>query len=340
MGIQHYIPYSWPRRVLFSLAPEASHYRSLQLVDQAYRLRMLGDPQPMPGRRLSFAGLNFENSVGLAAGLDKNATHIDSLGSLGFGSIEVGTVTPLPQPGNPAPRLFRLANKQAIINRMGFNNLGVEAMIPHLKKRQYSGILGVNIGKNKQTPANRAIDDYIYAMHKVFLYADYITANISSPNTQGLRDLQQEKNNSQFLEQLVSAHEHLQKKYAKHCPLFLKLAPDLTEAAITQLAHTILRVGINGVILTNTTIARDGVTDHLYGYETGGLSGAPLRQQSTQVLQSFRQLLGADYPIIGVGGIDSKLAADEKITAGANLVQIYTGFIYQGWDLIEQCAYC
>ena len=336
MKLHRYLPYKIPKKCLFSMAPEQSHYWSLKALDTAYRLGVTGRSEPLPGRRFSLAGLQFENGIGLAAGLDKDGTHINSLGSLGFGSIEVGTVTPKPQPGNPSPRVFRLANKEAIINRMGFNNQGVEAMLPYLKSRSYTGILGVNVGKNKNTPMDKALDDYVYCMKKTFPFADYITANISSPNTQGLRDLQSETAFQGFLQGLVKAHEQLQRTYGQSKPLFIKLAPDLEVSAIECMAKALLSVDIGGVILTNTTLSRVGVQDHLYGHEQGGLSGAPLLTQSNQVLADFRTALGPSFPLIGVGGILSACDVAEKRKQGADAVQIYTGFIYKGWALIEQ----
>ncbi|MEC8009278.1 MAG: quinone-dependent dihydroorotate dehydrogenase [Pseudomonadota bacterium] len=335
LRIQRLIPYDWTKAILFRMSPETSHHYSLKWLKKAYRLKLTGPSEPLKGSSVTLAGLEFPNKVGLAAGLDKNATYIDPLGSLGFGFIEVGTVTPKPQPGNPQPRLFRLTNHNAIINRMGFNNDGLEPMLDHLKKRHFTGPLGVNIGKNKDTPAEEAINDYVIAMTAVFPYADYLTANISSPNTKGLRDLQEEKALSAFLAGLMDTYKALCAKYKKNPPLFLKVAPDLEEHQIDDISNLLLKHEVPGLIVSNTTLAREAVKTHIYGHEAGGLSGQPLKEHSTEVLRKFRAKLGADFPIIGVGGIFSAQDAQEKLDAGANLVQIYTGFIYKGPQLVK-----
>ncbi len=336
--IQHLIPYEWTKSILFRMTPETSHHCSLNGLKLAYRLRLTGPSEPIQGKSVTLAGLQFPNQVGLAAGLDKNAQYIDPLGSLGFGFIEVGTVTPLAQNGNPQPRLFRLPQHQAIINRMGFNNDGLIPMIDHLKKRRYTGPVGVNIGKNKDTPAENALDDYITAMTGVFPFADYLTANISSPNTKGLRDLQEEDSLSGFLQGLMQAYDQLVQQYACKPPLFLKVAPDLNDAQIEAIARLLVQHKVPGLIVSNTTLDRQAVANHMYAHEAGGLSGAPVKEKSNEVLKKFRQALGQEYPIIGVGGIASVADAQDKLDAGADLVQIYTGFIYQGPQLVKDIA--
>lgn len=338
LRIQTLIPYDWAKTLLFRMSPESSHHCSMRWLSRAYRSRLTGPSAPLPGREVKLAGLTFPNPVGLAAGLDKNGAYIDPLGSLGFGFIEVGTVTPLPQAGNPAPRLFRLKNHKAIINRMGFNNDGVDAMVEQLQRRSYTGPVGVNLGKNKLTPQENAVDDYLISMARVFGLCDYLTVNISSPNTQGLRDLQGHKALSEFLKQLMDGYKRNQERFGCKPPLFLKVAPDLSESEIQDISQLVLEHGLSGLVVSNTTVAREGVQQHIYGHQAGGLSGAPLTHHSTQVLKSFRACLGPEMPIIGVGGIFSLADAQAKLDAGANLVQIYTGFIYEGPALVETLA--
>lgn len=339
LRLQNWLPYDLAKALLFSMSPETSHYYSMKWLTAAYRARLTGPAQPIDGKSLTIAGLHFPNKVGLAAGLDKNGHYIDALGSLGFGFIEVGTVTPKAQPGNPLPRLFRLKNHQAIINRMGFNNAGVEQMIDHLRRRSYTGPLGVNIGKNKNTPADQAINDYLSAMAQVFTSCDYLTANISSPNTKGLRDLQAREVLTGFLRELMDGYQRLVEIHQCRPPLFLKVAPDLNESQIEDIADLVSQYKVAGLIVSNTTLARAGVQHHIYEHQAGGLSGVPLFQHSTEVLRAFRKKLGPDMPIIGVGGISSLSDAQAKIQAGADLVQIYSGFIYEGPKLVRDIAY-
>jgi dihydroorotate dehydrogenase len=327
---------------LFSLDPEQAHNLTLSNLDRAERwglLRCLID-QPAPDPR-NLCGIRFPNPVGLAAGLDKDGKHIDALGALGFGFLEIGTVTPKPQPGNPKPRMFRLPEAQAIINRMGFNNDGVDACVKRVRNSAYwqdGGIVGLNIGKNASTPIEDAASDYISAMKAVYEISSYITVNISSPNTQNLRALQGEDMLRSLLSSLDLAREALSNQYGVRKPLFLKIAPDLDQKDIQLIADLLLEFKIDAIIATNTTIARDAVQGMKLGNEAGGLSGAPVRHASTEVVKSLKQYLGDVIPIIGVGGILSGKDAKEKVDAGANLVQIYSGLIYRGPKLIAECA--
>ena len=283
-------------------------------------------------------GLTFPNLVGLAAGLDKNGAYIDALAALGFGFVEIGTVTPRPQPGNPKPRLFRLPQAQAIINRMGFNNLGVDALIESVKRAQFRGILGINIGKNFDTPIEHAAEDYLIGLRKVYAHASYIAINISSPNTKNLRQLQGGDELDALLEKLKAEQKKLADQHGKYVPLALKIAPDLDGNQISQIATLLLHHHIDGVIATNTTLSRAGVEHLPLHSEAGGLSGAPLRGPSTSVIRQLAAALQGALPIIGVGGIMKGEDAAEKIQAGAALVQVYSGLIYRGTDLIAECA--
>lgn len=319
------------RPLVFALDPEAAHCVAVNGLD------VMGKVLPSPNLHTSpvqLMGLTFPNKVGLAAGFDKNGQHIQGIGKLGFGHIEVGTVTPRAQAGNPKPRLFRLESHHAIINRMGFNNDGVDALVHNVKKHNYSGILGINIGKNKDTPNEHALDDYVACLEKVYPLADYITVNISSPNTAGLRDLQHEDALKNLVEGLLNAREKHAAEYG-HKPILVKIAPDMDDTAVATTATVLGQAGIDGIIATNTTISREAVAAHKHGAEAGGLSGAPVAQRSTEVIRIIRHTL-PNMPIIGVGGIMSVADAQAKLDAGANLVQIYTGFIYQGPDLIKQ----
>ena len=280
-------------------------------------------------------GLAFPNPVGLAAGLDKNGEYIDALAALGFGFVEIGTVTPRPQAGNPKPRMFRLPAEQAIINRMGFNNHGVDQLIENVKRSAYRGILGINIGKNAATPIDRAADDYLACMNKAYEHASYITVNISSPNTKNLRQLQQESEFDALLSALKQNQTMLQARHNKYVPLAVKIAPDLSEQDIDMIADRLLAHGIDGVIATNTTLSRAGVEQSIHRRESGGLSGLPLQQSATAVVRRLAQQLNNRIPIIGVGGITSPAAAKEKFNAGAALIQIYSGLIYRGPALID-----
>ena len=287
-------------------------------------------------------GLNFPNPVGLAAGLDKDGAYIDGLAALGFGFIEIGTVTPRAQPGNPKPRMFRLPEAQALINRMGFNNGGVDAFVRNVQASRFyqerRGILGLNIGKNADTPIERATDDYLYCLDKVYPYAAYVTVNISSPNTKNLRQLQQASEIDALLSALKMAQSQLADKHGRYVPLVLKIAPDLDDEQIDTIASALLRNHIDGVIATNTTITREAVQGLTHANETGGLSGAPVRDLSTRVIRSLHQVLQGEIPIIGVGGILNGVDAHEKMAAGASLVQLYTGLIYRGPALVGECA--
>jgi len=291
---------------------------------------------------VTVAGLKFPNRIGLAAGLDKNGRCIDGLGAMGFGFIEVGTVTPKAQPGNPKPRLFRLPQADALINRLGFNNDGLAAFIAHVKRacafRRGGGILGLNIGKNAATPIEHAVDDYLACLDGVYPHADYVTVNVSSPNTKQLRELQGNAALDALLAALQSRRLELATAHGRSVPIFVKIAPDLDNAQVGVIADTLKRHGIDGVIATNTTIARDAVKNLPHGDEAGGLSGAPVFEASNRVIAQLRAALGTAYPIIGVGGVMSAADARAKIAAGANLVQVYTGFIYKGPALIPDAA--
>jgi dihydroorotate dehydrogenase len=331
--------YSILRPILFSLNPETSHEVSLSLLNLAEKTHSLGllsvDVMENP---VTVMGIRFPNPVGLAAGLDKNGDYFNALGKLGFGFIEIGTVTPKAQPGNDKPRLFRLPEAQAIINRMGFNNKGVDHLVDQVKQRRYQGILGINIGKNASTPVENAVDDYLIGMQKVYEHADYITINISSPNTQGLRSLQFGDSLKQLLSQLKDEQLRLQQLYKRYVPFAVKIAPDLTDEETRQVAEILLANDIDAVIATNTTLAREDVRDLPFGNESGGLSGLPVQKKSTQMIRNLRSILGKKMPIIGVGGINDAQSAGEKICAGASLVQIYTGFIYKGPAVIREAA--
>ena len=284
-------------------------------------------------------GLKFPNRVGLAAGLDKEGNTIDALGRLGFGCIEIGTITPRPQAGNPKPRLFRLIPDEAIINRMGFNNPGIDAGVANvLKSKTFGGIIGFNIGKNKDTPNERAADDYLACLRKAYPVADYVAVNLSSPNTPGLRDLQGAEASARLLATLKLDQEKLAAEHGRHVPLLFKVAPDLGEEQIRDLSKVFLNGGLDGLIATNTTLDREAVRQHPRAAEAGGLSGRPLMDKSTEVLEKFHRELGGRIPIIGVGGISSLADAQSKLRAGASLVQIYTSFIYQGPLLVRELA--
>jgi len=330
--------YSLLRKALFSLPPETAHHFSLKSL---HYLNKVGLVKPFAKQTqtqtISVMGLEFSNQVGLAAGLDKDGEYIDALAALGFGFIEVGTVTPRPQVGNPAPRLFRLPQSEAIINRMGFNNKGVDYLIEQVKKIKFSGVLGINIGKNFDTAVEHAVDDYLICLDKVYPYASYITINISSPNTPGLRSLQYGDELRALLSALKQRQAKLADRYNYYVPITIKVAPDLESHEIEAMAAVFLEQKIDGLIATNTTLARDAVKGQTHAHEQGGLSGKPVTQQSTQVIQQFSKILGDDIPIIGVGGISSTQDAYDKLDAGASLVQIYTGFVYQGASLIHQC---
>ncbi|MEZ0587192.1 quinone-dependent dihydroorotate dehydrogenase, partial [Escherichia coli] len=292
--------------------------------------------QKVPAKPVNCMGLTFKNPLGLAAGLDKDGECIDALGAMGFGSIEIGTVTPRPQPGNDKPRLFRLVDAEGLINRMGFNNLGVDNLIENVKKAHYDGVLGINIGKNKDTPVEQGKDDYLICMDKIYPYAGYIAINISSPNTPGLRTLQYGEALDDLLIAIKNKQNDLQKIHQKYVPIAVKIAPDLSEEELIQVADSLVRHNIDGVIATNTTLDRSLVQGMKNCDQTGGLSGRPLQLKSTEIIRRLSQELNGRLPIIGVGGIDSVIAAREKIAAGATLVQIYSGFIFKGPPLIKE----
>lgn len=335
--------YNIARPFLFSLDPEAAHDFTLNqlartqntLLDRAYRQPWISDP-------LQLAGLTFPNRVGMAAGLDKNARCIDGLGAMGFGFVEVGTVTPLAQPGNEKPRMFRLPEAKALINRLGFNNQGLETFVNNVKQsqfRQTGRLLGLNIGKNALTPIEKATDDYLIGLSGVYPHADYVTVNISSPNTKNLRSLQSDEALDQLLSALNERKQQLAVMHQKQVPVFLKIAPDLDDEQVLVIANSLRRHNIDGVIATNTTLSRDAVIGLKHAQETGGLSGAPVLAASNRVIRLLRDHLGPQFPIIGVGGIMSAYDAVSKIEAGANVVQIYTGLIYKGPKLVHEVAH-
>ena len=340
------IPYALTRPVLFSMDAEAAHDLTLSLLARgqgtplqwAWRSEAVSDP-------LELAGLTFPNRVGMAAGLDKNARCIDALGAMGFGFVEVGTVTPRAQPGNPKPRMFRLPAAQALINRLGFNNDGLEAFVANVKRARFRTqpgeapmLLGLNIGKNASTPIDNATSDYLECLEGVYPHADYVTVNISSPNTQNLRALQGDAALDGLLGAIAERREVLAQNHGRRVPIFVKIAPDLDEHQVDVIAQALERHGMDGVIATNTTLARDAVQGLPHAQQTGGLSGAPVLEASNQVIRQLRAGLGSRFPIIGVGGIMSAEDAVSKIRAGADVVQIYTGLIYEGPALVGRTA--
>ncbi|SDZ78968.1 quinone-dependent dihydroorotate dehydrogenase [Microbulbifer marinus] len=331
--------YSQLRKALFALDPERAHHLSLDAIGAAERLGLMSlFSKPIADDPVELMGLTLPNPVGLAAGLDKNAQAFNGLGALGFGFVEVGTVTPRPQPGNPQPRLFRLEEADAIINRMGFNNEGVDYLVQRVKRRRFGGVLGINVGKNFDTPVERAADDYCLCMDKVYPYADYITANVSSPNTKGLRDLQFGESLNRLLGAIKDKQAQLAQQSDRYVPVAVKIAPDIEGDAIAQIAEALCEFELDGVIATNTTIDKSAVKHLPHGNEEGGLSGRPLQQKSTKVIAQLAKELSGRIPIIGVGGIFDGESAAEKIRAGATAVQIYTGFIYRGPEVIREAA--
>ncbi|MBA3623914.1 MAG: quinone-dependent dihydroorotate dehydrogenase [Methylibium sp.] len=336
------VPYALTRPFLFGLDAEHAHELTLGSIAKLQNtpLQCLWQ-QPRVADPVTVAGLQFPNRIGLAAGLDKNGRCIDGLGAMGFGFIEVGTVTPLPQPGNPKPRVFRLPEAGALINRLGFNNDGLDAFLANVRRARFrsgGGILGLNIGKNAATPIERAADDYLLCLEGVYEHADYVTVNISSPNTQDLRSLQGDAALDALLGKLQERRQRLSARHCRAVPLFVKIAPDLDEAQVGLIAATLTRNAIDGVIATNTTLAREAVVGLAHAGETGGLSGRPLATASNRVVRQLRSALGATYPIIGVGGVMSAADARAKREAGADVVQIYTGLIFQGPELVAQAA--
>ena len=342
-GIMAVVPYALTRPFLFGLDPEQAHDLTLGTIAALqntpaqclWAQAAVDDP-------LSVAGLRLRNRIGLAAGLDKNGRCIDGLGAMGFGFVEVGTVTPLPQPGNPKPRIFRLPERQALINRLGFNNEGLAAFVANVRRarsfRAAGGVLGLNIGKNAATPIERAADDYLAALEGVYPHADYVTVNISSPNTKNLRALQSDEALEALLAALQQRRAGLAQQHGRRVPLFVKIAPDLDAEQVAVIAATLQRQGIDGVIATNTTLAREAVQGLPHAAEAGGLSGPPVFEASNRVIRALRAALGPAYPIIGVGGVVSGADAVAKLDAGADLVQVYTGFIYRGPELVREAA--
>ncbi len=341
------LPYALARPVLFGMDPEAAHDLTMAWLAKsqgtplqlAYGAAAVDDP-------IEIAGLRFPNRVGMAAGLDKNARCIDGLAAMGFGFVEVGTVTPLAQPGNPKPRMFRLPQAEALINRLGFNNEGLQAFIANVRaarcrqtpEARQRLVLGLNIGKNAATPIERAVDDYLIGLEGVYPHADYVTVNISSPNTKNLRALQSDEALDSLLGALAAKREELAQAEGRRVPVFLKIAPDLDETQVSVIAQTLQRHAMDGVVATNTTLGRDAVKGLPHAEEAGGLSGAPVLQASNRVIAQLRAALGPRFPIIGVGGILSGGDAVSKLQAGADLVQIYTGLIYRGPELVRECA--
>ena len=334
--------YPLARHALFAMDAEAAHDTTLLALQKAYDCSLtrglMHDQALAP---IKLMGLSLRNPIGLAAGLDKNGAHIDAMGNLGFGFIEVGTVTPRAQPGNPKPRMFRIPQAQALINRLGFNNQGLDTFLANVQRsafRKQGGILGLNIGKNADTPLERAADDYLIGLSGVYPHADYITVNISSPNTKNLRALQGEHELDQLLSRLAARRTELADQHGRRVPLVVKIAPDLTQEEIDTIAEVLPRHGIDGVIATNTTVVRNAVTGMKYAEEAGGLSGAPLHARSLEVIARLRSKLGKEFAIIGVGGVMSGQNALEKIQAGAQAVQLYTGLIYRGPALVAECV--
>lgn len=324
--------YSLIRPLLFKLDAERAHNLALSTLDYIPSFFF----KQVQGKPVNAMGLTFPHPVGLAAGLDKNGEHLDALAKLGFSFIELGTVTPRPQPGNPPPRLFRLPEAQAIINRMGFNNQGVDALVAHVKKARYQGILGINIGKNKDTSLDNAGNDYLYCLRAVYSLASYVTINISSPNTPDLRQLQQGDYFVHLLTQLRDEQARLAELHQRHVPLLVKISPDERDETIKQMTEIILNYGVEGIIATNTTCSRESVAHLPYAQEQGGLSGKPVTDLSNRCLRLIKQYVGDAVTLIGVGGIDSVAAAQEKLDAGASLVQVYSGLIYQGPSLVNR----
>lgn len=328
--------YSLARPLLFSLAPERAHELTLSLLKSGHKMGLMR--QQVAAKPVTCMGLEFPNPVGLAAGLDKNGAYIDALAALGFGFIEIGTITPRPQAGNPHPRLFRLPQAKAIINRMGFNNDGVDKLIENVKAAKFKGVLGINIGKNADTPVEKAVDDYLICLEKVYNYASYITVNISSPNTKNLRSLQSGDALTELLQTLKQRQLALAEEHQHYVPLVLKVAPDLEPSDIEFIAQQLLQFKIDGLIVTNTTLSREGVENLPHGDEAGGLSGAPVFEKSTACLAAFAKALEGKIPLIGVGGILSGEQAVAKRNAGATLVQVYSGLVYTGPELVKDCV--
>jgi len=328
--------YALARPLLFALDPETAHTLTLELSDAPLRFGLLRVAR-VPAAPMRAMGLDFPNPVGLAAGLDKSGAHVDALAKLGFGFIEVGTVTPRPQPGNPKPRLFRLPQAQALVNRMGFNSVGLDAFMENLGQASWRGVLGINIGKNADTPIERAADDYAACLERVYARASYVAVNVSSPNTKNLRELQEDRALDALLARLAALRQRLADRYGRRVPLALKVAPDLDAGQVGAIADAVRRHGIDAVIATNTSVSREGVEGLRYAKEAGGLSGAPIRARATATLAALAAALKGEAVLIGVGGILRGADAAEKIEAGATLVQLYTGLVYRGPDLVSEC---
>lgn len=337
------MPYALARQILFRFNPETSHELSLRGLNFLHRFGLIplffGKPASQAHKPpVRVMGINFPSRVGLAAGLDKNGEYFQALSECGFGFVEIGTVTPLSQAGNDKPRLFRITGAQAIINRMGFNNYGVDFLVDQVRKSAFKGVLGINIGKNKNTPEEEAINDYLICLEKVYEHADYVTINISSPNTPGLRDLQHGDALDNLLRDLKFKQNELTRHFEKYVPLVVKIAPDIEDEALKELADTFMKHEIDGVIISNTTLSRHGVEGLPHADEAGGLSGLPLRDKADHVLQVMAGYLNGQLPIIAAGGVSSADNAENKIRLGASLVQIYSGFIYQGPALVHACV--
>lgn len=329
--------YDLARKALFAVDPETAHELTLESLRLGHRLgatRLLCKVRKQPVRCM---GLEFPNPVGVAPGLDKNGDYFEALGDLGFGFVEIGTVTPRPQPGNPRPRVFRLPRAQAMINRLGFNNKGVDHLVRRVRRHRFQGVLGINIGKNFDTPNERAVDDYLHCLDKVYAYADYVTINVSSPNTKNLRDLQSEAELDRLLAAAAVRRGELADRHGRNVPLAVKVAPDLEDEQIGVIAEVVAHHGMDAVIATNTTIGREGVEGMRHADEAGGLSGAPLKPRADRVLAALRAALPARVALIGVGGITRGADAVDKLDLGADLVQFYTGLVYRGPELVAEC---
>ncbi len=333
-----FMSYALFRPFLFNMEPERAHEFTLNMLEKAHKAHLLGFSHARQSLPTTCMGIHLFNPVGLAAGLDKNGSHIDALSELGFGFLEIGTVTPRPQLGNDKPRLFRIPQAGAIINRMGFNNDGVDNMIANIERAKYQGVLGINIGKNAITPVENALEDYVYCLERVYPYASYITINISSPNTKNLRSLQSADALSALLEGIKTCHTRLANSYGFYVPIALKIAPDLEESQIDDIANAVVQFDIDGLVATNTTLSRVGVEDYPNADEAGGLSGRPVSHTSTQILSMFNDRLMGKVDLIGVGGIDEGELAVKKYKVGAKAVQLYSGLVYKGPALITDCV--
>ncbi len=331
-------PYCLVRPLVFTLDPETAHELTIAGMKTLGRAGLAPAARPLPGRAVRIMGIDFPNPVGLAAGMDKNGEAIAALAGWGFGFIEIGTVTPRPQPGNPKPRLFRLPAAMGIINRMGFNNHGVDALVANVKSARFKGVLGINIGKNFDTPIEKAADDYLACLDKVYEHASFVTVNISSPNTQNLRQLQGESELDALLGALKERQTALAQRHGRLVPLVLKIAPDLDDTQIVTIGDALRRHRIEGVIATNTTLSRQGVETLPHGAETGGLSGAPLLEKSTEVVRKLARALAGELPIIASGGVTDGAGAKAKLDAGAALVQVYSGLVFRGPGLVKECV--